>query len=85
MGTTGHTNPVREQVLGTPDALKTQFWELEDRVRKLLTTTEIFAIRHVILCGCGDSYMAGRAAKMAFEVFCGIPTSISRSMEAGRY
>lgn len=79
------TNPIREQVIAAAPAIKEQFWELERRARLLLTTPEIFSVRRIVMCGCGDSRMAAQSAKMAFEKYSGIPIEVVRALEASRY
>lgn len=79
------TNPIREQLLGTPAAILEQFDALESQTRKLLTTPEIYSLRRMILCGSGDSHMAGASAELAMEQFSGIQVEPLRAMEAARY
>ncbi|MBK8021837.1 MAG: SIS domain-containing protein [Chloroflexi bacterium] len=79
------TNPVREQMLGTPAAVLQQFDALESQTRKLLSTPEIFATRRIILTGCGDSQMAAASVEMAFEIFAGVPVEALPAMTASRY
>ncbi len=79
------TNPIREQLLGTPAAILAQFDALESQTRKLLTTPEIYGLRRIILCGSGDSHMAGASAELALEQFSGVQVEPLRAMEAARY
>ncbi|MCY3936436.1 MAG: SIS domain-containing protein [Chloroflexi bacterium] len=79
------TNPMREQVLLSPQLLREQFAAMEERSRALLPTPTIFAIREVILTGCGDSQIAGALLREEWLRLTTIPTQAWNAMQAARY
>jgi glucosamine--fructose-6-phosphate aminotransferase (isomerizing) len=52
---------------------------------EVLGQVDIAAIGRVYLTGCGDSYYAALAAKLAVERWTGLPTEVLPSMEFSRY
>lgn len=40
---------------------------------------------HIYITGCGDSFFAGLAARLAFDQFAGVPTEPVEALEFGRY
>lgn len=72
------------QVFSLPDLIEGQYADLEPRVRKVLTTPEIFSIQRIVLTGCGDSYAASLAIKHAFELLTGLPTEVVPALELAR-
>jgi glucosamine--fructose-6-phosphate aminotransferase (isomerizing) len=76
---------MRDQVYSLPELIREQIWALEARTRKVLTTPEIFATRHVVLTGCGDSHISVMAAELAFAELAGIHTQALNAMQASRY
>ena len=78
-------NPMRAQVFSLPELLREQFDALEARSRALLPTPTIFAIREVILTGCGDSQIVGDLLCAEWQRLTGIPTRALNAMEAARY
>src|SRR5579859_3691513 len=78
-------NPMRDQVLLTPQTLKAGFWEIERAVRGVLSTPEIFGIRQIVLCGCGDSLIVARASEASLAAYTGLPVRALPALEAGRY
>ena len=79
------TNPMRAQVFSLPELLREQFDALEARSRALLPTPTIFAIREVILTGCGDSQIVGDLLRAEWQGLSGITTRALNAMEAARY
>ena len=79
------TNPMRQQILSLPQLLREQFAVLEARSRTLLPTPTIFAIREVILTGCGDSQIAGALLREEWQRLTGIPARAVNAMQAARY
>ena len=73
------------QVESLPDLIRTQFDELDVRVRRLFNHEEYLSIKRIALTGCGDSHMAGVASELAFEQLSGVPTDALTAMQAGRY
>lgn len=78
-------NPMRDQVASLPNLIEEQVWILEERTRKILTTPEIFAVRQILLTGCGDSHICGLTAETTFETLTEIPTQALNAMQAARY
>jgi glucosamine--fructose-6-phosphate aminotransferase (isomerizing) len=79
------SNPMRDQILATPGALKSQFAEMERTVRLVLSTPEIYRVRRIVLTGSGDSRFAAKAAEMAVLEHACVPVEVRPPMEAGRY
>ena len=52
------------QVESLPELIRSEFRELDRRVRLLLDHNEWLSVKKVVLTGCGDSYMAGIAAEL---------------------
>jgi glucosamine--fructose-6-phosphate aminotransferase (isomerizing) len=73
------------QVESLPELIRTQFDELDVRVRRLLNHEEYLSVKRIALTGCGDSHMAGLASELAFEQLSGVPTEPLAAMQAGRY
>lgn len=78
-------NTMHQQVLSLPELLRQQYEDLEPKVRKVLTTPEIFSIQHIVLTGCGDSHAAAMAVKYTFEALTGLPTEVVPAIELSRY
>ena len=78
-------NPMRDQILATPGALKSSFAEMELAARLVLATPEIYRTRRIILIGSGDSYFAAKAAELAVMAHTGLPVEVRTPLEAGRY
>jgi glucosamine 6-phosphate synthetase-like amidotransferase/phosphosugar isomerase protein len=85
MTVSNSSNPMRDQVYSLPDLIREQIWTLEARTREVLTTPEIFATRHIVLTGCGDSHISAMAAELAFTELAGIHTQALSAMQASRY
>jgi glucosamine--fructose-6-phosphate aminotransferase (isomerizing) len=73
------------QVESLPELIRTQFDELDARVRRLLNHEEYLSVKRIALTGCGDSHMAGVASELAFEQLSGVPTDPLTAMQAARY
>ena len=78
-------NPMRAQVLSLPELLESAHAELEAATRRLLPNAEVFAVRQVIVTGCGDSHVAGALAAAAWTHLTGIPCRALSAMQAARY
>lgn len=78
-------NALIRQVLSLPELIVQQYEDLEPKIRKVLSTPEIFSIQRVVLTGCGDSYAAALAAKYAFEELAGIPCEVVPAIELSRF
>jgi len=73
------------QIDSLPELVRTESRQIDDRMRLLLTTPEIYGIRQVILTGSGDSYFAAQAVAPAIRAWTGLPVSAMLAMEASRY
>ncbi len=80
-----HENALIRQVLSLPELIENQYYDLEPKARKALTTPEIFSIQRIVLTGCGDSYAAALATKYAFESLTKIPCEVVPAIELSRF
>ena len=71
------------QVESLPELIRSEFDELDARVRRLLNHNEYLSVKRIVLTGCGDSHMASVASELAFEQVAGVPTDGADS-DAGR-
>ena len=78
-------NPMRAQVFSLPELLATQQAALEAATRELLPTPVVFALREVIIAGCGDSHIVGELVTEAWVRLTGIPCRACTAMQAARY
>ncbi len=85
MSQSDQSNPMRDQIYSVPELIHEQIWTLESRTRKIITTPEIFGTRHIVLTGCGDSFISALAAETAFAKLAGIHTQALNAMQASRY
>ena len=74
-----------KQVESVPDLIRNHFDELDTLVRRVLDFNEFLSVKRIVITGCGDSYMAGLAAELAFEQIARVPTEPLSAMTAGRY
>ncbi len=81
----GADNAMRAQVFSLPDLLAGQYEAVEAATRGLLPTPAIFALREVILTGCGDSRIAGQLVREAWVRLTGIPCRALTAMQAARF
>jgi glutamine---fructose-6-phosphate transaminase (isomerizing) len=73
------------QIDSLPELVKTESRQIDDRMRLLIKTPEIYGIRQIILLGSGDSYFAAQAVAPAIRAWTGLPVSAMLAMEAARY
>ncbi len=73
------------QIESLPELVRTEARPIDDRMRLLLKTPEIYGIRQVVLVGSGDSYFAAQAAVPAIRAWTGLPVVAMLAMEAARY
>jgi glucosamine--fructose-6-phosphate aminotransferase (isomerizing) len=85
MDTTMTSATMIAQVESLPDLIRNEFDRLDAAARRLLNHNECLSVKRVVITGCGDSYMAGVAAELAFEQLAGISTEPMNAMQAGRY
>ena len=81
----GADNAMRAQVFSLPELLAGQYQALEAATRAVLPTPAIFALREVILTGCGDSQIAGQLVREAWTRLTGIPCRALTAMQAARF
>ena len=58
---------------------------VEPQVRKVISKEVATATTKVIMTGCGDSHYAGVGARLAFDMYSGVPTEPMESLEFSRY
>jgi glucosamine--fructose-6-phosphate aminotransferase (isomerizing) len=80
-----HSNPMKRQVWSLPDLITDQYEDLEPKVRKLLTTPEIFSFKNIYLTGCGDSFAACMAARAVFQQMAGVSVEVVPAIELARH
>jgi glucosamine--fructose-6-phosphate aminotransferase (isomerizing) len=73
------------QVASLPDLVRTEFDPLDERARRVLDDAECRSVDRVLLVGCGDSHIAGVAARHAFEELAGVPAEPMTAMQAARH
>jgi glutamine---fructose-6-phosphate transaminase (isomerizing) len=73
------------QVESLPELIRGEFDRLDAAARRLMNHNECLSVKRVVTTGCGDSYMAGVAAELAFEQLAGISAEPMNAMQAGRY
>lgn len=78
-------NAMHQQVFSLPDLMNQQYEDLEPKIRKALTTPEIFSIQRIVLVGCGDSYAAALATKHTFEKLTKLPIEVVTALELSRF
>lgn len=78
-------NALVRQVFSLPELIKQQYEDLEPKARKVLSTPEIFALKRIILTGCGDSFAAALAVKHAFENLTGMACEAVPAIELARF
>lgn len=77
-------NIMLDQVMSLPDLMSDIYPDLENQVRYILETPEIFSIKKIILTSCGDGYAACLATKRAFEQFLAIPIEVVDPLDLAR-
>lgn len=73
------------QIESLPELVRTEARPIDDRMRLLLKTPEIYGLRQVVLVGSGDSYFAAQAVAPAIRAWTGLPVAAMLAMEASRY
>jgi glucosamine--fructose-6-phosphate aminotransferase (isomerizing) len=74
-----------KQIKSIPSLHRSEFDRLDAAVRHALDHNEILSVKRVVFTGCGDSYMAGLAAEMAFTTLTGLHVDVIKAMQAARY
>jgi glutamine---fructose-6-phosphate transaminase (isomerizing) len=86
MSATAHERAgLRRQIEALPQLIRDSHDELESRARHALSTPEHLGLRNVVLTGCGDSFIAGRAAAFAWDRLAGVPSFSLDAMTVSRY
>jgi glutamine---fructose-6-phosphate transaminase (isomerizing) len=78
-------NNMLAQVESLPALIRDEFDRLDTNVRSALDHNQILSTKRLLITGCGDSYMAGLAAEMAFTSLAGVRTEPIKAMQAARY
>jgi len=73
------------QIKSLPDLVPEVVATMEPPARTVLSTPEIYGVRHIILTGSGDSYFAAAAVAPAMRAWTGLPVQVMTAMEAARY
>jgi glutamine---fructose-6-phosphate transaminase (isomerizing) len=76
---------LRRQIEALPGLIRDSHEDLEDRARHILSTPEHLGLQNVVLTGCGDSFIAARAAAFAFDELAGLPAASMEAMSVARY
>jgi glucosamine--fructose-6-phosphate aminotransferase (isomerizing) len=79
------SNTLENQALALPDVIRNASKELAETSRLILSTPDHYAMRGMLMCGSGDSLVAGRGAQLAWESLSGIPTYAQDAMTVARY
>jgi glucosamine--fructose-6-phosphate aminotransferase (isomerizing) len=77
--------PMYDEVLKRPEFIRDNLEALDDLVRSTLPRDACRRWTRVLLTGCGDSYYAGLASELAFEMWTGLPVDVQPSLQGGRY
>ena len=82
-GDTG--SPLIGPLADLPQLLRTEVEPMEARLRRLITTPDLYRLRQIVLIGCGDSFIAGAGAASVLREWTGLPVQPMHAMEAARY
>jgi glucosamine--fructose-6-phosphate aminotransferase (isomerizing) len=78
-------NNMLKQIKLIPELHRREFDRLDAAVRRALDHNDILSVKSILITGCGDSYMAGAAAQMAFTSLTGLRVDAEKAMQAARY
>lgn len=78
-------NNMIAQLESLPDLIRQEIKGLDHKVRNAFTHNDILSTKKIFITGCGDSYFAGVASKLAFKSWCGLSIEVASSLPAGRY
>jgi glucosamine--fructose-6-phosphate aminotransferase (isomerizing) len=76
---------VRRAIRQQADIARLAIDAFAPRVERVIDQLPVAELRRTYLTGCGDSYYAAMAAKLAVERWTGLPTEVLPSMEFSRY
>ncbi|MDX9863978.1 MAG: SIS domain-containing protein [Anaerolineaceae bacterium] len=79
------SNNMTEQIMSLPDLIRNEFDDLDSKIRNTFDFNEILSTKKIVITGCGDSYFAGLAAKLAFKTWARLPIEVASSLPAARY
>jgi glucosamine--fructose-6-phosphate aminotransferase (isomerizing) len=68
-----------------PEVISPMVAAVEPRARSVISTPDIYSIRHIIVTGSGDSYIAAQSAAPALRAWTGLPVQALAAMEVSRY
>jgi len=78
-------NDLLVQIDSLPQLVRENFPRIFDNVRNCCDAIEVNEIDRLMITGCGDSYFAGLATRMAIEAWSGLRASAAPSLQAGRF
>ncbi len=82
----GFDNSMYRQAVLTPGFVKTMCKNISDKVlMDALPIKELYDAQKIVITGCGDSYLAGLAAKPAFESIAKMDVEVHRCVEFSRF
>jgi glutamine---fructose-6-phosphate transaminase (isomerizing) len=77
--------PMYDEVFKRPAFIRENLDALDDLVRATLPRDACRRWVRVLLTGCGDSFYAGLASELAFEMWTGLAVDVQPSLQGGRY
>ncbi len=78
-------NNMTEQIVSLPDLIRNEFDNLDKKIRNAFDFEEILSTKKIIITGCGDSYFAALASKLAFKTWVKLPVEVASSLPVARY
>lgn len=78
-------NAMLAQTKSLPELLRSEFERLDNNVRTAFDEEELSNVERIFITGCGDSFYAGIAAKLALKMWTGHSVEVASSLSAGRY
>lgn len=78
-------NSMIAQVESLPGLIRDELPGLDAKIRNTFTHDDILSTKKIYITGCGDSYFAGVAAKLALKKWLRLPVDVESSLPAGRY
>jgi len=78
-------NKMIAEIESIPELIRSQCKALDYQIRNIFSHNEILSTKKIVITGCGDSYYAGRAAKLALKKWTGLPVEAEPALPAGRY
>lgn len=78
-------NPMLSQVQSVPEMIGQLYQDLDEQIRKVLTTPEIYGMKKIVITGSGDCHAAATASARAFERMLGLPVQVVSPIDLARY